>query len=935
MSRITRHFWGWDTPVLDKALAFLIKDRPVGPGAPDFADCLLIVPTAEAGRRLREGLARGLATTGLLSPVVWTAEQALLPPLARRGVATPLQSQLAWQQALQSLPPARLPALFPQPPETPGWAWQVETSRLLMELQALIGAGGLSFAEIEAGHDAARWRDLATLAAAQAAVLADRGLEDAQAAKRRIATAPVLPEGVARVVILAAPDLPPLFDTWATACAERGVSVEVAVHAPADRAESFDALGRPKVDAWGEDAPVVLPFDDTALRLCHDATAQANQAMTELRALAPDGRVAVGVADPEVGAVLTEKLALEGVAVFEPGGLAPMQTGLWHLLSEWRGLLATGSWRSLARLLRVPEARAALAGTTAGGCDLLMAADAFAAKHLPVTLAHARELLTVAEEPMDPRLAIALATAETLCAEWRQRPFAEAARNFLLQLYGTREFRPEASEDHLITAPAEAWLACCEEISAEAARFGLNLSPEESLSLSLEALARTTLAEPRGEVDLVLQGWLELLWEAAPGLVIAGLNEEHVPGILLAHPFLPDSLRQRLGLPCQARRFARDAYLLGALAAPRAAHGGLRLLCGQWSERGDALRPSRLLFLCSDDVLPARVAHLFPDAVESAPTQAEPPRSLAWKLRPRLTLPAVETVSPSRLRSYLECPFRHYLASELRLDATVDPNLREMGALEFGNLAHHALQQLALASDLRDCTEAVRLADFLVAEALAQAQRIYGCRPAPLVALQLEGLKQRLRHAAQIEAEDRAQGWRILHAEWVPTTPLDIHGAQVRLKIDRIDRHDASGRIRVLDYKTSDKASPPLEAHAPKAPRSLDESQAWREFVAPDGTRRLWVDLQLPLYAAALQTDGLEPQEAGYFVLPKSVQDTRVLLWPDFGKAWIEPARECAAEAVRRMREGVFWPPSAKAYDRGFDDLFLGDPAETVEFAAD
>jgi ATP-dependent helicase/nuclease subunit B len=201
------------------------------------------------------------------------------------------------------------------------------------------------------------------------------------------------------------------------------------------------------------------------------------------------------------------------------------------------------------------------------------------------------------------------------------------------------------------------------------------------------------------------------------------------------------------------------------------------------------------------------------------------------------------------------------------------------------------------------------------------------------VVLQLEGLKQRLRHAAQIEADDRALGWRILHAEWAPETPLTLEGAQVRLKIDRIDRHPSSGQIRVLDYKTSDKASAPLDAHAPKAPRALDEAQAWREFVAADGVRRRWVDLQLPLYAAALRLHGLEPQEAGYFVLPKSVQDTRVLLWPDFGKAWIEPALACAAEAVRRMRAGVFWPPSPRAYDRGFDDLFLGDPMAAAEFA--
>lgn len=932
MSRITRHFWGWDTPVPDKAVAFLTADRTGAAGAPDFADTLLIVPTAEAGRRLREGLARGLEVTGMLSPTVWTAEQALLPAAARTGVATPLQSQLAWQQALKTLPPARLPALFPQPPEDAGWSWQVETAQLLMELQALTGAGGLSLADVvaQAGHDAPRWRDLASLASTHSRILAAQNLEEAQAAKRRVAANPVLPAGIRRVVILAAPDLPPLFDTWAAACASRGLAVEVTVHAPADQADRFDALGRPRVEAWGEDAPMVLPFRDDALRLCHDATAQADQVILELHALAPAGRVAVGVADPEVAAVLAEKLALEGVAVFEPGGLTPTQTGLWHLLSEFRSLLATDSWRSFARLLRVPEARAALAGTAARGCDLLKVADNLAAEHLPVTLEHARELFGA--QDASP-LSAALTTVETLCNEWRQLPLDEAARAFLIRVHGAREFRPESPEDHLITAPAEAWLACCEEISAETRRFGLKLAPEEALGLSLEALRHTPLAEPRGDVDLVLQGWLELLWEASPGLVIAGLNEECVPGILLAHPFLPDSLRERLGLPCQAARFARDAYLLHALAAARTAQDGLRLLCGQWSERGDALRPSRLLFLCDDAALPARVARLFPEDAESARTQSEPPRSLAWQLQPRRPQKAVDKISPSRLNSYLECPFRDYLAHELRLDRAVDPDLREMGPLEFGNLAHHALHQLALQADLRDCTSTDTLADFLVEAALARATQIYGRRPAPLVALQLEGLKQRLRHAAQTEADERAQGWRILHAEWTPAKPLDIEGAQVGLKIDRIDRHETSGRLRVLDYKTSDKARLPLDVHAPKAPRGGVETDLWRDFLAPDGVRRRWCNLQLPLYAAVLRLNGLEPQEVGYFDLPKSVQETRILIWEDFGPGWMDPALACAAEVVRRMREGVFWPPAAKGRDRGFDELFLGDPRISVAFA--
>lgn len=934
MSGVARHFWGWDAPVLEKAPAFLMGGSGADTGAPDFGDTLVIVPTAEAGRRLREALARALDATGVLAPVVWTAEQALLPQAARAQCATPLQARMAWRQALERTPPERLKALFPDPPEERGWAWQVEMARLMADLNALVGAGGLPMAEVagRAGQDAPRWQDLALLAESQALVLKSLGLEDAQSMKRQVAAVPVLPEGVRRVVILAAPDLPPLFDRWAAACAGAGIRVEVAVHAPEEMAHAFDPLGRPDPAFWGEDAEVELPFGNEALHLCHDATAQAERVIAALRGSVPAGRVALGVADAEAGSILVEKLALEEVAVFEPGGIAPQQTGLWHLLSELRALLGSGSWRSFARLLRVPEMRAALAGTREKGCILLAAADDFAARRLPVTLRHARELLKTGTEGDEAKglLGTALKNAEALLETLSRKPLPEAARDLLMSLYGGRLFRPDAPDDHRVTEAGDAWLSCCEEIQAELDRFDLKPAPEDRLALSLDALGRAALSEPRGEVDLVLQGWLELLWESAPHLIVAGMNEEHVPGILLAHPFLPDGLRQKLGLPCQATRFARDAYLLRALAEPRARHGSLRLLCGQWSERGDALRPSRLLFLCPDADLPRRVEHLFPKHEEKG-AAAEPPRTLAWKLRPRLAPPKVETISPSRLASYLGCPFRHYLSSVVGMDS-VDPDQREMSALDFGNLAHHALQQLANDPAMRACADVETLADFLVEAALRRAALLYGRKPAPLVALQLEGLKQRLRHAAEAEAAERADGWRILRAEWSPEQPVLIEGAELRLKIDRVDRHEGSGRIRVLDYKTSDKANPPLDAHAART-RRVAEGEEWKTFAAPDGAMRQWSDLQLPLYAAALQAHGLAPQEAGYFALPKSVQDTRVLLWEDFGPAWVESALECAAEAVRRMREGIFWPPAPKGRDAGFDDLFLGDIEGTVEWA--
>ncbi len=952
--------WGWDVPVLEQAVAYLMRDWQPDSGALDLAKTLIIVPTSEAGRRLKEALARATdkCDRGASVPWVWTPEQALSPSQAKQAMATRMQAQMAWQQALQKVPLDQLTTLFPKLPEERGWLWQVEMAELLAELKSILGAGGLSFAEAELKlpQDNVRWRELVVIERAYLKELEAAGFQDSQALKRAVAAEPVLPEGIREVVVLPSPDLPPLLTRWVRACAASGIPVTVATHAPKELSAQFDEIGRPLPASWGDNADVLIPLGAESIHLCHDAAAQAIKALDLIRSTAPQGRVAVGIGDPEPGSVMIEKLRQEGARVFEPSGVDATRVGLWHVLQQVQSLLASGSWRAFATLLRVPEVREALA--PGAGLYLLGAADDLAAKHMPVTLVHAQELLrshggvdfpppslnqekrTEAHSIMRQTKAHLTSVVDAMLAllkEMQKQPLVEAARAWLLRLYGERQFDPNHPQEHLTTTLGDSWLGICEQIQEETQRFGLKATTGELLALSLQALRDRPLAEARGEVDLVLQGWLELLWEPAPNLIVAGVNEEHVPGILIAHPFLPDRARESLGLNCQATRFARDAYLLRALAEQRLVNGSLHLLCGQWSDRGDALRPSRLLLLCDDRALPARVGHLFPKDESSAGHSIEPSRSIAWKLCTKIEAPAVETISPSRLRSYLSCPFRDYFTNELGM-AAVDPMKRELAATEFGTLAHHAFHRLALDEAMKRSTNPKEIEEFLVEAARTQMHQLYGKQPAPLITIQFEMLTQNLRFAAETEAAQRQDGWQIYLAEESfgsikDETPLLIEGARLRCKIDRVDRHEKSGHLRVLDFKTSDKAKSPLDAHADKigSRKKLSEAELWKTFEHSDGQTYLWRDLQLPLYAAALRLRGLSPDAVGYFALPKSVQETGVQLWADFSDTWIDRALECAAEIVRRQRAGKFWPPADKAWPQSYDELFLGDITQTVE----
>lgn len=936
-AEVRRLFWGWEAPVLDQAVALLCRDWDKA-RALDLSSTLLLVPNGEAGRRLREALAQAAnqAGTAAVVPHLWLPEQALLPQTRRFEAATAVQSQMAWQRALERVPADSLTALFPKAPTSSGWGWQAETARMMTELKMLLGTGGLTFAATAehpaAQRDAARWQDLAKIEQVYFEELAQAGVADAQMLKRRHAHDPVVPEGVRRVVVLASPDLPPLLDAWIAGCAKRGVQAIIAIQAPEAMAHSFDACGRPLPEHWGEEAGCILPVSDNQIHVARDPAVQAAQTLNLMRELVPTGRTALGVCDAEVGSLLLEKLTLEGARSFEPGGIPVQREGMWHVLDCFRVLLGTGAWRAFASLLRVEEFRKAVIPDNANTNQLLREADDFASEHLPVTLAHAMELPLENRPALKPAIQNTLALLDSL----RGVSPAKAARGLILKLLGDLPFNPEAPGDRERTELATEWLRITEELEQEARRFGLKPEAEDMFGLSLECLAQSRLSEPRGDIDLVLQGWLELLWERAPNLIVTGMNEEHVPGIFISHPFLPDSLRRMLGLPCQETRFARDAFILTALVQQRRGNRGcLQLLCGQWSENGDALRPSRLLFLCEDRALPERVAHLFPKD-EDQEAAAEPPRTLAWKLQPDWSAKPLETISPSRLREYLSCPFRYYLSCTKGMGA-VETNKRELDAAEFGNLIHHAFHRLSTEAGMRDCTHPAQIADCLETAARDEVRKIYGQRPAPLITLQMESILQRLKKAAEIEARNRQEGWQCVEAELqigdeAEESPFVIAEARLRGRIDRIERH-VDGRLRIVDFKSSDKPRTPQEAHVKviAARTKLTEAEEWKCFDLPEGRRGMWLDLQLPLYAAAMQQRGQPISSVAYFALPKSIQDTAILPWEGFDAEMIEAANQCAAEAVRRIRSGQFWPPADRSPNASFDEILLNDPLHSVQ----
>lgn len=913
-ANVRRHFLPWDRPLPAQAAAWLAQDW-TGPGPLDLSTVLVIVPTRQSGRRLREALAEHAAArnSAVLAPRVVLPEDLLAAaegaPAA--AVASSLETQLAWAEVLRAAELEEFRAVFPIDPPARHFAWAARLAAQLQRLQATLGENGLRLRDVvrRAGDglpETGRWTQLAELERRCDAVLKGWGRIGPQAARIALACGLPPPVGITRIVMLATPDPLPLAVGVLAEFAQT-LPVDIVVFAPADGNDLFDEWGRPREEAWSH-RPLLLPDFAGQVRLCADAAEQALRVTALAQSYGePEGALAVGVADAEVAPALENGLRGAGLEVFNPGGRSRRRDGLHALLAALAALVREPAFDTAQALARCPDFMAWLVARAAGAFSpaaMLSELDELQAKHLPATIAAA-----LGHTTQRPAARAALEGAQALRAQLMAGEFPANAATALGTLFAARR----VAGDSALAESAEAWMEVLRE-AGEAQRHLPGLTTAEWWELALTRFGESLRFEARSEGAVDLLGWLELLWEDAPHLVVTGLNDSRVPETVTGDAFLPEALRARLGLKTNEARFARDAYLLAALAACRTATGRLDLLVGKASAAGDPLRPSRLLLACPEAELPRRVAALF------RPVEAVRPGlswRRGWQLAPPIVAPPTR-VSVTAFRDHLRCPFRFYLKHALKME-TVDPFKSELDALDFGTLCHDALEAMGREPALRDGTDPAALREFLLARVDRRARERYGAELTLPLIVQLESARQRLARAAEVQAAQRAAGWVIEQVE--RKFELALGAVTVSGKIDRIERHVETGALRVIDYKTSDKGTSPLAAHVRGARRD-ETAPEWARFTA-GGKDLVWTDLQLPLYLEALAGTAGVVAGAGYFNLPKAVGETELLLWEDFDDTWRAAARRCAEGVAAAVTAGVFWPP-AEVPARDEDDVFAG-----------
>jgi hypothetical protein len=916
---MNREFLGWDAPPQERASAWLAERF----GA-DMRGVLVALPGARSGRILGESLARRIGSQ-LRPPDVVTAGLASDALLAVEGTpAGRLVRTLAWKQALAGLGADALSRVVARPPgreDLAGWM------RLAEEVRGLFGevaAEGLGFADVAANEllapldgEQRRWRALAEAQARMVDLLADAGFVDPHLGRlhaiRASATRPVR-----EVVLVGVSEMNQLLRS---ALDLTKAPVTALVFAPAERADCFDAQGALIPEAWQS-----WETSLDAEAQWHVVDGPAEQARRAAGVIAGwDGRyaaeqISIGLADREVAPYLQGVMAECGVTARDAAGTPIERTRPAVLLGAVARFLDGRRHADLAKLVRHPDFEAALRRVD-GSLEPVDLVDRYHNAHLPWK-ADGRWLA----DPDDSNDKYLAASMRRLWGgvrdllgglldegEHQAGAVFPKIRQLLQAVYGDRDLDPAVESDRLLIAS----LARLGEALADLESLPAPLAPagraDATLSLLLRAIGGDGVAPAParpGEPTIEMLGWLELALDDAAALVVTGFEDGRVPESIHGDAYLPNRLRQSLGIVDNQKRMARDLYATELLLRSRER---VAFISGRRSAAGDPQVPSRIVFHCAESEVVPRVKRFLAGSTQARPRvggSAGSSRDL-----PRLAEePVIEKIRVTAFKTYLQSPYLYYLEHVAKLE-TLDDRALELDPLGFGSLAHDVLHRFGRDDPMRDECDEAKLSQFLTDTVHALGRERYGRHPLPAVQLQLEQLAQRLRGFAAAQAKRRAEGWEIRETEWSPSEdspPFDVDGSPIRLtgRIDRIDHHPETGRWAIWDYKTGEKVDKPLNAH-----RKMSGE---------------WVDLQLPLYcslAVELIGDAV-PAEVGYIALPREEKEIGfrgINRWArrtgdeETFEEGMESALEAARDVVRRIRRGEFFT------DEGFaprDEIF-------------
>jgi hypothetical protein len=436
----------------------------------------------------------------------------------------------------------------------------------------------------------------------------------------------------------------------------------------------------------------------------------------------------------------------------------------------------------------------------------------------------------------------------------------------------------------------------------------VKLGTKNFLELLLHHYASLSFPQQRLDSSIDLVGWLELQFDDAKLKIITDFSEGLVPEAINTDWLMPNSLREVFKLVNNKSRLARDSYILSTVIA---SSQNVHIISSKKTIDNNYTMPSRLIYNLNNQNFPEYINNF----LQMNPVQfaSKSFNKYEQPLMPPLPNKSKQfsEIGVSAVNEYLRCPYSFYLKYVEELQEVKDYEY-EMGALLYGNVIHSVLRDFA-SSELRDSSDKSLISNYFEKACKQYELNHFGKGVVPAVTLQFELIKQKLQKFSEIQSNWVKEGWRIYKTEWSwPKEKMEFNTGSSKIllkgRIDRIDYNKSLNQYAIFDYKTGSSQLSAEKSHRKKLTKAKEQANY------------SWINIQLPAYAKAWQTEYVDCNlDLGYISIGSDINDIK-FDFVDWSKEDIDSANETILECLKSINNNQFWPPKVfpKEYDPSY-----------------
>jgi hypothetical protein len=888
MTRIQRHFLGWENPFLPTSAKWLQENYLHGELG-SMKGVFILVSGQAVARRLQSHFVTLANKQGraVELPSIETTSQFvknLLPTHVR--LANPQSVLLATTTVLKRMPQRKIQSIIgPRSiDEDDVMAWH-HVARRVWETIKLASGGGISIqrstwpeaAQMVLTEDAEnRFDVLVHIQNEIQELLAIDNLNIFELEQLAVVqpTSNINVGTLEHVVAVGGSDLSGVAKMLLDRLTDKGVTVDALIRAPESQQDGFDAYGCIETGFWLNTNINIAEEDIVVAGSPSSQSAEVIRALSSLGKDVTADNITITTTDEDLVPILQRHIQGHGLRSRFAGGLPVIQTSEALLVSGIADFISSRSYSDYASIVRHPDIVQLLEIDE----DVLQRLSQYSMNVVPSRLnpkkwfvpknsrdslkglseLH-RKIFDLFEPAIDCE---GNPTSIVRCSE--------VIRELLLQIYGSAKFDrtdPTLKSLQQIFGVLDRFDAIPEHLGKEVG----TIRASEVIQLMLQELELSTIPPLPDPAAIDTVGWLEGMAVDSPHLIVVGMNSDLGGGNNPSGAYFPDALLHALELETIDRRMARDAQAIIAMQQARVTNGSLKWIVGRKNTDGDPLSPSPLLMRCDNlEEIPAEIA--IEEARQLAIRSGElvvsfdreqpivPPQFDITPVGGGIQIPKpsdfqtdpLKKLSVTAFKDYLSCPYRFWLKYVLKLGVAEEGG-SELDAKLFGSFVHSVLQQFGEDPSVNTSsdTAVIENAIFIALDKVVKEQ--LGPNTSSKIKVQLELAKYRLREFAKHQANSAAEGWKILCSEVSVDKEIEVEGKKFTISgiIDRVET-DAIGRIRILDYKTGSTTA--NKAHF---------------------KRDCWIDLQLPLYRLLLskipELKGVDTSKEnvllGYFII--------------------------------------------------------------------